>query len=144
DLQGRTVLDIGCGSGPYIAEALCRGASGVVGIDPAPRMIDLARHRVANLGLQDKVTLLEGYFPEVWPEEKQDYAIVMGVLDYIPDSEPMVRSILESVNRGAVISFPSRHWLRTPIRRARYNLRKCPVWFYDRSDVERIARFSGA
>jgi 2-polyprenyl-3-methyl-5-hydroxy-6-metoxy-1,4-benzoquinol methylase len=144
DLHGKTVLDIGCGSGPYIAEALHRGAAHVTGIDPAPRMLELARERAAKQGKEDRVTLLEGYFPDVQPEERHDLAIVMGVLDYVPEPAKMLRAIVGSVNEGAVISFPSTHWLRTPVRKVRYDLRKCPVWFYSREQIEELARQSGA
>jgi cyclopropane fatty-acyl-phospholipid synthase-like methyltransferase len=50
DLKGKRMIDIGCGWGPNIAEALQRGALHVMGIDPAPRMLELARERVAALG----------------------------------------------------------------------------------------------
>ena len=144
DLEGKTVLDIGCGSGPYIAEALHRGAGHVTGIDPAPRMLELARERADRQGSADRITLLEGYFPDVRPAAKSDMAIVMGVMDYIPEPAAMLRAIVESVNVGAAISFPSSHWLRTPIRKFRYDLRRCPVWFYDRQKIEKLARESGA
>ena len=36
DLSGKRGLDIGCGSGPYVAEAIKRGAAHVVALDPAP------------------------------------------------------------------------------------------------------------
>lgn len=144
DLAGKSVLDIGCGSGPYLAEALHRGASRITGIDPAPRMLQLARERIDRRGGLDRLTLQEGYFPEARPAEKHNHAIVMGVLDYIPEPGPMLKAIVESVDTSAVVSFPSIHWLRTPIRRFRYNLRKCPVWFYDQRMIEALAEDSGA
>src|SRR5687767_10939559 len=67
DLTGQRGLDIGCGSGPYISEALKRGAAHVVGLDPASGMLELARRRVEKLGQLDRLTLLEGYFPEQAP-----------------------------------------------------------------------------
>ena len=51
DLSGKSVLDIGCGSGIYMEMALKRGASHVTGIDPAEGMLRLARERVTRLGL---------------------------------------------------------------------------------------------
>ena len=62
-LAGRRGIDIGCGSGHYVAEALQQGAAHVVALDPAPRMIDLTRTRVQRLRALDRATLFDGYFP---------------------------------------------------------------------------------
>ena len=63
DLKGKTVLDIGCGSGPYLVEALNRGSKWVTGVDPAPNMLALARTRLKSAGLTDNCSLVEGSFP---------------------------------------------------------------------------------
>jgi SAM-dependent methyltransferase len=57
---GATVLDIGCGTGLSFAPLLERiGASGrIVGVDPSPDMLALARHRVAHHGWSN-IALLE-------------------------------------------------------------------------------------
>ena len=63
DLAGKRGIDIGCGSGPYVAEALRRQAAHVVAFDPAPRMLDLTRQRVEKLACSIGLTTVEGYFP---------------------------------------------------------------------------------
>ena len=45
DLQGRRVLDAGCGTGALAVEAARRGAD-VVAIDLSPKLVDLARQRM--------------------------------------------------------------------------------------------------
>jgi 2-polyprenyl-3-methyl-5-hydroxy-6-metoxy-1,4-benzoquinol methylase len=144
DLRGRSVLDIGCGSGPYIQEALRRGADKITGIDPAEAMLQLVRERVANSSRPTAdVTLLQGYFPQVTPARSHDCAIVMGVLDYVEDSVAFIRALRGTVSRGAAISFPSVHWLRSPIRRVRYRWRKCPLFLYTEADIRQIMRSAG-
>lgn len=138
DLTGRRVLDVGCGSGPYIAEALRRGASHVTGIDPAPAMLSLARRRIAQTGMETRVRLVEGYFPQGCPDERFDFAIVMGVMDYVPNSLDFLRAVRETVAIRAAVSFPSVHWFRTPFRKIRYGLRRCPVYFYTRPQIEAL------
>lgn len=140
DLGGKRILDVGCGSGPYIVEALKRGASHATGIDPAPRMLALARQRVAAFGMLDKITLIEGYFPQACPDETFDYAIVMGVMDYIQDPVEFLSFLVGRIRYGAVISFPSTHWFRTPLRKVRYKVRNCPVYFYTISKIEHVLR----
>jgi ubiquinone/menaquinone biosynthesis C-methylase UbiE len=142
-MTGRNGLDVGCGSGPYIAEALKRGAAHVTGVDPAPGMLDLTRQRIDRLGKADQLTLLEGYFPTVVPDGKYDFAIVMGVLDYIPEPVPFLSALRERVSGVTAISFPSKHWLRTPLRTIRYRLRKCPVYFYDEAMIRNLGAAAG-
>jgi cyclopropane fatty-acyl-phospholipid synthase-like methyltransferase len=143
DLEGKRVLDIGCGSGPYLAEALKRGALQVTGIDPAPRMLGLAMQRVQQLGASTRASFLKGYFPDQTPEGEFDFAIVMGVTDYLTDVPSFLRSLRSVVTQRAVISFPSIHWFRTPFRKVRYKLRRCPVYFYDASQIETLLQNAG-
>ncbi|MGH7268219.1 MAG: class I SAM-dependent methyltransferase, partial [Candidatus Rokuibacteriota bacterium] len=142
-LSGKRVLDIGCGSGPYVAEALRRGAAHVTGVDPAPRMLELARERVARLGQSDRLSLVEGYFPDTDLAGSFDGAIVMGVLDYVGDPAAFLRRLATTVMHGAALSFPSEHWFRTPLRKVRYRLRRCPVWFYTERRIAEIMRAAG-
>jgi cyclopropane fatty-acyl-phospholipid synthase-like methyltransferase len=143
NLEGSRVLDIGCGSGPYVAEALKRGAAQVIGIDPAPSMLELARRRVAAIGMRERVQLLHGYFPQICPTEPADFAIVMGVMDYVEDAAAFLRGLRSVVSQKAALSFPSVHWFRSPLRQFRYRLRRCPVHFYTRDAIEALVRELG-
>ena len=136
DLEGKRVLDIGCGSGPYLAEALRRGAFQVTGIDPAPRMLRLAMQRVQQLGASERASFLQGHFPDLSPVGQFDFAIVMGVTDYLTDAPSFLRGLQSIVTQRAVVSFPSIHWFRTPFRKVRYRMRRCPVYFYEASKIE--------
>jgi cyclopropane fatty-acyl-phospholipid synthase-like methyltransferase len=143
DLHGKTIIDIGCGSGPYIIEAIKQGASHVLALDAAPRMLELTRQRVERIGAQDKVSYEESYFPPSSPIRPFNCAIVMGVLDYVEDSTAFLRALREIVTDAAVISFSSKHWFRTPIRKIRYRLRNCPVWFYSQAEIRKSASDAG-
>jgi ubiquinone/menaquinone biosynthesis C-methylase UbiE len=143
DMQGKRGLDIGCGSGPYVAEALKRGADHVVALDPAPGMLDLTRQRVEKLGRADRVTFTEGYFPQTTPAGPFDFAIIMGVLDYVADPVPFFKSLRGILTGTAAVSFPSQHWFRTPVRKIRYRLRSCPVYFYDERMIRQIGAEAG-
>ena len=143
DLRGKRGLDIGCGSGPYVAEAIKRGAGQIVAFDPAPSMLELTRQRIEKMGQLDLVTLASGTFPEVVPAGPFDFVIVMGVLDYVADPLSFFQAIRGILTGRAVVSFPSKHWLRTPIRKVRYRLRNCPVYFYDEPQIRAIGQQAG-
>jgi 2-polyprenyl-3-methyl-5-hydroxy-6-metoxy-1,4-benzoquinol methylase len=142
-LNGKTVLDIGCGSGPYTVEAARRGSKRVVGLDMAKAMIDLARQRAAAAGVADKCEFVLGTFPQDAPQEIFDYAIVMGVMDYIADPSSFLSSVVQQVQRCATVSFPSKHRFRTPLRKIRYWIKRCPVYFYEPQQIETLSKAAG-
>ncbi|MDH5739404.1 MAG: methyltransferase domain-containing protein [Nitrospira sp.] len=145
-LKGSTVLDVGCGSGPYVVEAFKRGADRVTAIDPAPNMLGLVRQRLAQAGIAGtRCELIEGIFPDrngvqIGPH---DFAIVMGVMDYVEDPLAFLKALRPLVKRLAVVSFPSEHWFRTPFRKLRYRLRHCPVYFYNEPGIRTLGTAAG-
>lgn len=142
-MSGKSVLDVGCGSGPYCVEAARRGSKRILGIDMAQGMIDLGRHRSVAANVADKCEFRLGTFPECALEEVFDYAIVMGVMDYIADPLAFLSSLAQQVRIRAVLSFPSKHWFRTPLRRLRYRIKKCPLYFYDSSRIKQLMKAAG-
>ena len=142
DLSEKTVLDIGCGSGPYVIEALRRGARWVTAVDPAPGMLALTRKRLDSAGFASKCSLVEELFPGI-DLQVHDHVIVMGVMDYVADARSFLVALRPLVKLSAVVSFPSKHWFRTPFRRFRYRLRRCPVYFYDETDIKQLASAAG-
>lgn len=142
DLNGKTVLDIGCGSGVYAAECFQRGAVSVTGVDHAPNMLELVKKRLQSLGKEDNCALVVGSFPDV-EAEPHDHAIVMGVMDYIEDTQRFLDKLRPLVKISAAVSFPSKHWLRTPLRKFRYNLRNCPLYFHDEAQIVEMCKKAG-
>lgn len=83
DLEGRSVLDIGCNAGFYSFEMKRRGAGRVLGIDHDERYLEQARFASEVLGFDD-VEFRRG---EVWDVgalgERFDLVIFMGVLYHL-------------------------------------------------------------
>lgn len=143
DYSNSTILDVGCGSGVYIIEALKRGAKFVTGVDSARGMVELAKSKLSDFKeFNGRYSLILSDFLET-EVEKHDYTIVMGVMDYIKEPVDFIKVIKQNTKVSAFLSFPSVHWLRTPIRKIRYNLRSCPVYFYDEEKIRRIAGQAG-
>jgi 2-polyprenyl-3-methyl-5-hydroxy-6-metoxy-1,4-benzoquinol methylase len=142
DLKSKTVLDIGCGSGPYVIEALHRGAKSITALDPAPGMLQLVRQKLREEGMLHRCNFVEGLFPGV-KLQPHDHVIVMGVMDYIEDAGNFLSCMKPLVGTSAAVSFPSRHWFRTPLRKFRYRLRNCPVYFYTENSINELCRNAG-
>lgn len=142
-LDGKSVLDVGCGSGPFAVECARRGAKRVVGLDLAEGMLDLARQRAEKMGFGEVCTFVQGQFPDDVPQETFDHCIVMGVMDYIPDTAAFLRALADCTRRSAALSFPSNHWFRGPLRVVRYRLKRCPLWLYRREQVAELMQANG-
>lgn len=142
-LEGRRILDVGCGSGRYSIE-LARAGAEVVGVDFSEEMLKMARQRAKEAGVEDKVKFVSGDFID-WArnqDEVFDASFAMGVLDYIEDAPAFIRTMAK-VSKEVIASFPSPTPVRMPLRKLRYWVRNCPVHFYWRSEVERMYHDAG-
>lgn len=74
DLQGgERLVDVGCGPGVAVRQARMAGAAEVVGVDPAPVMLRVARARWRSdpavdwrLGVAEKLPVGDGWADVVW------------------------------------------------------------------------------
>jgi hypothetical protein len=64
-------------------------------------------------------------------------------MDYVANAAAFLRQMKPLVGVSAVVSFPSKHWMRTALRRFRYRLRNCPVYFYDESHIKDLCSAAG-
>jgi len=143
DVRGKTVLDIGCGGGRYAIEFAKRGAAQVVGLDFAPNMLMLARQRAKEFAVQDSCQFILGDFMHWDFDQRYDICIAIGVFDYVTQPRPFLQKMKSLANNCLVMSFPSKSPSRTPIRRVRYWLKRCPVYFYDRPTIESLLNGMG-
>jgi SAM-dependent methyltransferase len=97
DWTGRAFLDIGCGTGfhlPLWAES----AASVVGVEPHPPLVPLARRRTKRLR---HVTVLKGAAQELpLPDASVDVAHARWAYFFGPGSEPGLRELDRVVRRG--------------------------------------------
>jgi SAM-dependent methyltransferase len=135
-VEGRTVLDVGCGPGHYSIELARRGAAKVVGIDFADKMLDIAREDAGRRGLSgvrfERMDFVAADFPQPF-----DYVIAMGFMDYIRDARSVVEKALQLTTRKAFFSFPMDGGLLAMQRRIRYRFR-CDLFLYREADVRRL------
>ena len=65
DLQGKTVLDAGAGSGRATFECLLHGASLVNAVEPSPGLLHILRRKLANSRASPQVIVLQGSFNQI-------------------------------------------------------------------------------
>jgi len=136
-IEGKSVIDIGCGPGHYAVALAARGAARVLGVDFASGMIDIAKKRAERAGVAERCTFTLGDFLEVTGDEKFDYAVVMGFMDYIEDPKALMQKVLRVCRGKAFFSFPADGGLLAWQRRMRYKSR-CALYLYTEPQIRAI------
>ena len=94
DVHGKTVLDLGCGTGENLVPLVKRGAE-VIGIDISPELVELARERLGSYGLT--ATLRDGSaYDTGLADESVDVVFSMALLHHLdlPSARKEIHRIL--------------------------------------------------
>ncbi|HEY9130286.1 MAG TPA: class I SAM-dependent methyltransferase [Dyella sp.] len=119
-LEGRAVLDAGCGSGRYMLHALHRGASHVTGVDLAPAMLERAAAELASWQGRAAVELKQGQLPQLpLPDAAVDLTICGLVIGHVRQLAPALAELRRVTRPGGSILISDVHptghalgWLR--------------------------------
>ena len=102
--DGADVLDIGCGTGFHLPR-FATSARSVVGVEPHPPLIDIARRRVAGLvaAQRDRISVRPGT-AQALPVADASVDVVHARWAYFfgPGCEPGLRELARAVRRGGV------------------------------------------
>jgi SAM-dependent methyltransferase len=142
-LKGKTVCDIGCGSGRFVAEFARRGVVSAVGIDVAPKMLTLAHELAAAKGVSSLCRFVRADIADWNSTCKFDITVAVGLWDYIGSPAARLRKIRQVTNERFLSTWPRCWTWRMPIRRFRLAMSRCPVYFYTDSQVHRLLSDSG-
>jgi SAM-dependent methyltransferase len=143
DLRGKGVLDLGCGSGRYIVEALDRGADRVVGVDFAPEMLTVAAQLLQAHPLRKHADLRCEDLQHLVMNEKFDLIIANGLFDYLAPAAPMIARAAEWCRGVFVASFPDKKAIRAFPRRLYWRRRGVDIHAFDRDEIEALAKPAG-
>ncbi len=138
-IAGRSVIDVGCGPGHYGIALARKGARHVVGIDFAPAMIELARQNAEASGVGDACEFICEDFMTRPIDQRFDYALVMGFMDYIGDPGTVMAKIVSITASKAFFSFPAEGGILSWQRKLRYK-RRCNLYMYTRGQLEDLFR----
>ena len=97
DWRGGTVLDIGCGSGFHLPR-FAADAARVVGVEPHPPLVELARRRTAGLAQVDVRRGTAQHLPV--PDASVDVVHARWAYFFGPGCEPGLREVQRVLRRG--------------------------------------------
>ena len=81
---GGTILEVGCGTGNFLVQALkAFPRARVIGADLDRESLAIARQRLADAGIQDRATLIEGPLEGRVPDGSLDACVMIEVLHEI-------------------------------------------------------------
>lgn len=120
DLNGKSVLDLGCGYGWHCKYAVECGAKQVLGIDLSEKMIQESNEKNADPKITYRVCGLDEYD---YPTDSYDCVISNLVLHYFADIDSILRKIYSTLKSDGVFLLNIEH----PVFTAGVN----QDWIYD-------------
>ncbi len=105
-LQGKTVLDLGCGYGWHCAFAAQQGAVRILGIDLSGKMIEEAKKRNAAKQIEYRICGIEEY---EYPENMWDCVVSNLALHYIEDIADIFQKVHRTLKTNGVFIFNIEH-----------------------------------
>ncbi len=121
--KGQVLYDLGCGRGNILLAAAEEFGAQCVGIEIDGKLVEEARERVREKGLEDRVTVIQGdiFSPEFWAHmgdaEKKPYAVAKAdvVAIYLnfnvhEELRPLLEKELRDGARVVSFEFYMRGW----------------------------------
>lgn len=146
-LDGRDVVDVGCGGG-ILAEAMAASGARVTGIDLADVSLQVARLHALESGLDIDYRLASAERLAAEAAARFDVVTCMEMLEHVPDPASVVRACSRLVKPGGwvFLSTINRNWksFLFAIVGAEYVLRLLPRGTHDHSRFLRPAEIASA
>ena len=144
DVRGKTICDVGCGSGRFVTEFAQRGASRVTGVDVAPEMLKMARSLVERGGVEQQCDFVSSDILDWKTDRVFDITIAIGLWDYIAAPHQRLLAIRQMTGGTFLSAWPRLWTWRMPVRKLRLGyIRGCPVYFFRKSEVRRLLEEAG-
>ncbi|XP_041980075.1 ubiquinone biosynthesis O-methyltransferase, mitochondrial-like [Aricia agestis] len=106
-LEGKSILDVGCGGG-ILSEPLARLGASVTGIDASQELIDLAtEHSQKNAKLTTKPSYICTSIEEHSCDNKECYdgVVASEIIEHVNNKELFIKSCLDTLKPGGRIFF---------------------------------------
>jgi len=105
EVRGLDVVDIGCGTGRWLARLVARGPSSLTGIDSSPEMVERARRKLGA-----SATILVGDATSLpLPSHSADLLLASFVSSYLDDLPQFAAEVRRIARNGAQIYLSDLH-----------------------------------
>ena len=150
-LAGKTLLDLGCGTGSFSIEALKAGAFRCVGVDLSPEMIRNANEEAAKSGFSERARFVVGDAAEV-QRPSSDIVVLDKVICCYPDLDALLKNASESSGKMLGFVVPRDEGIvKGPLRLGvgLFNLveklrkRKAPMYLHSLKKINQMLEASG-
>ena len=96
------IVDIGCGTGAALRHASSKVANGrFIGIDPVPRMIEIAIERTENHAARERIEYHVGAAEDLpIDDDVADYVLAFDTIDHWQDVEKGLAEVRRVINAG--------------------------------------------
>lgn len=105
-LEGKAMLDLGCGYGWHCRFAAEQGAARVLGIDLSGRMLEEARKRGGGAPIAYRLCAIEDY---EYPENAWDMVLSNLALHYVEDLDAVFRKVRRTLKPGGTFLLNIEH-----------------------------------
>jgi SAM-dependent methyltransferase len=105
DLKGKSVVDIGSGTGRIVGMLLEAGASHVYAVEPGPGAFERLKGNVASMARGRDVTPINKRGDEWTTAEPVDMVVSIGVIEFISDPSATVKRSYDALKPGGEIFF---------------------------------------
>ncbi|MFB3853494.1 MAG: class I SAM-dependent methyltransferase [Vicinamibacterales bacterium] len=141
-VAGRTVLDLGCGSGEVSLLAARLGAASVVGLDIVDRMVVLAREAAASASLDAKVEFRVADIMNA-PLGTADVTLLVGVVEYYADLEALLGRAAGATRELMIIADTRGPFWRRTLRKALARLKRFNLYYRSPKKLSAILAAAG-
>lgn len=103
-LEGRSVLDAGCGSGRYMVHAVDCGATRVTGVDPSAPMLQRAARELTGARERAEIQLLQGDLSAIpVPDAWADLTVCGLVVGHLDDLRQALQELKRVTRPGGTL-----------------------------------------
>ena len=103
DLEGKSVVDIGSGTGRIVSMLLEAGAASVFAVEPATGAFETLVNNVKHMQRASDVTCINTQGASWTLTEQVDYVLSIGVIHHIPEPEPVIARAFVELKPGGHI-----------------------------------------
>ncbi|NQS98614.1 MAG: methyltransferase domain-containing protein [candidate division Zixibacteria bacterium] len=143
DVSGKTIIDVGCGSGRFMEVLQGKNPSLILGLDFVPNMLIIARKILSEQMADNPCELATGDFNRMEFRKPFDITLAIGLFDYIAEPLQMLKKMRHVTREKLIATFPRAGTLRSAIRKVRLSLYKCPVYFFKPEQVRSMMEEAG-